>query len=437
VLAVLDPAEPPFSVYLAGHGVAGRGLTAADEPPSSDEGPDEQEALQAFARAVHIDPDDPDYHFILGRALLDVRRVREGVSALRRAVALHPDAAEYRLCLGQALWRAGRFEDAAEAFEAVSGINAGDAAARSGAGAARLAAGDVSAALAALDAALRLNPRAADAQSNRGIALWRRGDVDAALTAFSVAARLDPRVASVQRNLGLALLARQRKDDALKVLKAARRLAPGDATIAVDVAETLARLDRKPEAYGLFRQALELSSSCLDERPQARGAFLALETSALRDELGLRRPALGGAGSAAYGALLSVISSVPRLLGAARGLPGAIVGVLLVVGAYPAWNLGRVYVRHHLFEDDLRDVVATPLSTDSDVRDRLRQTARRRGLSAAVDADSCRIVTQPGWRTINCRYAVSVALLPGLRRTLDFEAAAEGFYVALDRLKLE
>jgi Flp pilus assembly protein TadD len=428
---VPDGASPPFTIFLIGHGAAGaRCIDAADA--ATDEAPDVQAALQVFARAVHVDSDDPDYHFILGRALIEAGRLVEALAALRTAVRLHPEVAEYRLGLGHALWHAGRFAQAANAFSEATRLQPTDAAAWSGLGAARLAADAVADALPAIDEALRLDEHQADAASNRGVALWQRGDVPAAMAAFEAAARLATESAFAQRNLGLALLALDRPEDALAALLAAWQLRQEDTAIRVDMAETLVQLGRDEEAHADFCAALEISPTCLDGRPQAREAFLALEAAALREELQPQRSLLAAA-IAPVVLAQSFLTAVLRRLLTIRRRAAAMFGFALLAGStYPLWHLTPVYVRHYLFVDDLGVVASTPLGNDREVSERLMHIAQRRGLANVIDATSCQIASAFRWRTITCRYQVTVSLLPGVRRTLTFETCVERFYVARD-----
>jgi Flp pilus assembly protein TadD len=428
---VPDGAEPPFSIFLTGHGVAGaRRVDAGDA--QSDEAPDAEVALRTFARAVHIAPDDPDFHFILGRALIEAGRLVEAVPALRKAAALHPEAAEYRLSLGHALWRAGRFDQAADAFAEAARLQPAEAAAWSGMGAARLAADGIAEALTAIEEALRLDESLTDAASNRGIALWRHGDGRAALEAFEAATRLDPELVFAHRNLGLALLALNRVEEALSSLNTAWQYAPQDAAIHVDLAEALFRLGRDQEAHAAFHDAIEISPSCLDGRPAARAALLALEAASLREELPPERSLLAATLTPLLVAAAFVATAMRHLFFFRRRLTAALFSAVLAVCVYPLWHLAPVYARHYLFVDDLGAVASTPLGSDRDVHERLMHVVHQRGLEDVIDADSCQIASAPRWRTINCRYKVSVPLLPGVRRWLTFEPSVERFYVPVD-----
>ena len=237
--------------------------------------------------------------------------------------------------------------------------------------------------------------------------------------------------AFAHRNLGLALLALDRPEEALSALIAAWHLRPDDTALRVDMAEALVRLGRAEEAHDDFRAALAISPTCLDERPPAREAFLALEATSLRDETKPKGSLLSAA-ITPFIVAQTFLAAAPRRLPALRRRLVLALSPVLVVGLYPLWHLAPVYVRHYLFADDLGAVASTPLSSDSEVAARLLHVAQRRGLANVIDATSCQIASDSRWRTITCRYQVSVDLLPGIRRRLTLETSVERFYVARD-----
>ena len=92
---LLDPAEDTPEQQSAGvTALALRNSRASDD----------KEFLAAFRRAVHLEPNDPDYHYILGDALSRLERHREALPALREAVLMSPSDAAYHYALGVVLW---------------------------------------------------------------------------------------------------------------------------------------------------------------------------------------------------------------------------------------------------------------------------------------------------------------------------------------------
>jgi Flp pilus assembly protein TadD len=421
---------PPFQIRPCGRDSAPP--DAGESHDKRDESPDERELLQAFARAVRIAPSEPDYHFLLGQALVAAGRLGEAIVSLTEAARLHPMEASYHWELGQALLAASRSQEAAVAFAEGLRLQPHDGTAANALGAALLAAGDVDQALDVLETAERLGAQPADVRSNRGVALWRRGDRHGALASFEAALRSDPDAAHAHHNLGLALLSLGRPEQALAPLCEARRRAPQNAGLLADVAETLYRLRRNGEAQAVFQEALEISPTCLEHRPRSREAFRALTLAAIREDLPRKRPRPIAWALFFFDGLVAVLAGLCR---ARRPAVSAALLLLLVVGCRLLWGVAPVYWRHWLFEDDLREVAMTPLDDDGVVQERLDHVVERRGLGPYISAGNCTISTQGQWRTITCRYSRKVELLPGLPRTLQLSASVERPFI--DRVKYD
>jgi predicted Zn finger-like uncharacterized protein len=73
-------------------------------------------ALDAYDRAITLDPGRPEAHLAQGRALLDVGDARSAVAAFRRALAVNPRYSVAEFWLGEAYRRTGQTTEAAEAY---------------------------------------------------------------------------------------------------------------------------------------------------------------------------------------------------------------------------------------------------------------------------------------------------------------------------------
>ena len=118
----------------------------------------------------------------------------------------------------------------------------------------------------------------------------------------------------------------------------------------------------------------------------------------------------------------------PRPPSASRS--GSAVLVVLIGLGWVSWRLLPHYVTHYLIEDDVTVIARTPIRDDAVIRDRLAHAVRHRGLQDHLRPERCRIETELGWRRISCRYAIEMDLLPGLRRTLQFQIDVEQPYLA-------
>jgi tetratricopeptide (TPR) repeat protein len=109
-----------------------------------------QKALDAFDRALAIDPQDARIHYSRGLALALLGRIDKALAAFDEALKINPQFAEVHCSRGLALAQLGRMDEA----------------------------------LAAFDRALAINPQDAEAHHGRGLALAQLGRTDEALAAF-------------------------------------------------------------------------------------------------------------------------------------------------------------------------------------------------------------------------------------------------------------
>ena len=148
------------------------------------------EALEAYDRAVGIDPADAAAHAGRGDALAALDRFAEALEAYDRAADLDPGFAPFHLLRGDALAALDRFAEALEAYDAAVGIDPADAAAHVGRGDALAALGRGGEALEAYDRAAGIDPLYAEAHAGRGGALAALGRDDEAQAAHETASRL-------------------------------------------------------------------------------------------------------------------------------------------------------------------------------------------------------------------------------------------------------
>jgi tetratricopeptide (TPR) repeat protein len=106
----LDDAQAAFETVLAEDSedtaaIHYLGLIASDrgEPAA---------AVELYRRALALDPDDMDFRFDLGSALLEAKQTDEARSEFDRVLAAQPDRASAQLFAGIAAYRAGSYRDA-------------------------------------------------------------------------------------------------------------------------------------------------------------------------------------------------------------------------------------------------------------------------------------------------------------------------------------
>ncbi|HEV3486503.1 MAG TPA: tetratricopeptide repeat protein, partial [Vicinamibacterales bacterium] len=161
------------------------------------------EAASRARAAVAAKPDDADAHFTLGLALSE-QDVTGAVDAFRRALALDPRHALARYNLAQVLKRAARAADAIDELRRAIDI-APRAEAYYTLGVIEWQQGNLDAAVTALRAAIAAEPRHADAHFTLGAVLGARGDTQAAADALRRAIALRPDLWSAHYTLGRIL----------------------------------------------------------------------------------------------------------------------------------------------------------------------------------------------------------------------------------------
>jgi tetratricopeptide (TPR) repeat protein len=126
-----------------------------------------EEALQDFARARQLVPQDPQIPFKTAKTLSQMKRADEAIQQAREALRLDPNFVDARSFLGEELAFAGRVTEAQREFEAV----------------------------------LRLRPDHAWAHLNLGVALFKQGRREEAMRQFEDALRLDPQLQQAKQYL--------------------------------------------------------------------------------------------------------------------------------------------------------------------------------------------------------------------------------------------
>ena len=151
-----------------------------------------QEAVEAYERALEIEPDYGFAHNNLGNALDKVGRHEEAIGHFRKALELDPAYSEAHHNLTNVLVEENRLEEALEhAREAV-----------------------------------RLRPDFAEAQNNLGNLLTRRGDAAEGVSHYRSALELKPGYAEAHNNLANALVALGRLREAISHYSEAIRIRP-------------------------------------------------------------------------------------------------------------------------------------------------------------------------------------------------------------------
>ena len=363
--------------------------------PADEVVPDE-EALEALRKAAWLQPEEADYHYILGEALFRAGRPGEAAIAFEEATWHDPSVPQYQYALGVALQRVRRHGEAASAFRE----------------------------------AVRLQPREARAHAGLGIALVRLGQPGEALRELRSAVYLDPSSIEAHLDLGLALLETGRPDEAIAPLRRAAELAPEDPEVCAHLGAALRATDHNAEAREAFGRALRVSPRLLEEHPRLREAYEAAAAETLRQqvrsEVAQPRSRWPSLVLRSVAAVADATRTLPRRLSALAGL------VLLGAVVHATVRLASSYISYYGLRDEVGEIGLAPVRDDAAIRERLMHAVGKRHLDAYIRDGQFVVETGRTWRHITCDYVVPVMLLPGWEERLRFQIDVEKPVIILD-----
>ena len=217
------------------------------------------EALEAFDRAIELDPNYAPPHNGRGNALRDLNRYEDALEAYNRAIELDPNYAPPHNNRGNTLSDLNRHEEALEAFDRSIELDPNKALPHHGRGAALYNLNRHEEALEAYDRAIELDPNDALPHHGRGIVLSDLNRPEEALEAFDRAIELDPNDAAVHNGRGIALYNLNRHEEALATYDRAIELDPNIAIPHFGRGNALSNLNRHEEAFEAYDRAIELN----------------------------------------------------------------------------------------------------------------------------------------------------------------------------------
>lgn len=151
-----------------------------------------KEAAAAYRELIALEPDDPETHYNLGNAYLDMGNVDAAVASYLAAEALAPEHPQVLLQLGNAYSAKGQPTEAIAAFRQALLHDADNAAIYFNLGNAQRELGQPQQAAESYFAALKLAPSDADSHNNLGNVLREMGRLNEAIASYEVALQLNP-----------------------------------------------------------------------------------------------------------------------------------------------------------------------------------------------------------------------------------------------------
>jgi protein O-mannosyl-transferase len=215
------------------------------------------EAITHCQKALEIEPNYAEAHYILGLALFQKGQVDEAVGHYQRAVGIKPNYAEAHNNLGLALFQKGQVEDAFVQYQKALAISPNYVAAHYNLGNALFQKGRLDEAIDQFQEALEIQPGFAAAHINLGNALFQKGRLDEAIDQFQEALEINPE-AETRFNLGNALLQKGRLEEAIEQFLKALAITPNSFQTHYTLGVALAQRGQLDEAITQFREVLRL-----------------------------------------------------------------------------------------------------------------------------------------------------------------------------------
>ncbi len=251
-----------------------------------------KDALDAYKKAIDLDPTLPMPHFNLGlfyvnrgdpaRGQAEIQeslRLRpqnasgwynlgtvaiqrgendKAIAALQKAVAIEPKHLGARLNLGTALANTGQLDAAIDAYREALRVDPKFLKAWTSLGATYLQKGDFNSAIDAYQEGVAAAKNDAQAHNNLGTALAQRGRLAEAVACFREAIRLQPNFPRAYNNLGNALGAQGEFAPAVRAYEKAVELRPNYASSHLNRGQILKEWGKLEEGIAAYRQALAI-----------------------------------------------------------------------------------------------------------------------------------------------------------------------------------
>jgi predicted O-linked N-acetylglucosamine transferase (SPINDLY family) len=228
-----------------------------------------------IGRARDLFPNNPLYHFNLGRALQGEGRNAEAETSFRKAIHHRNDYIEARYSLGLLLQTMGRNDDAVIEYKKLLRIKPDIAAVYNNLGNALMAAKRYDEALKNLRKAVELSPDYSEGWGNLGNLLQTIGQLDEAVTAFRRSLEINPDSAANHYNFGNLQQTLCNYEAAEAEYLAAVRLKPDFAGAYNNLGNIYKLLGRLKDSLQAFDNAIRIEPNSADPHNNKGNALVA------------------------------------------------------------------------------------------------------------------------------------------------------------------
>lgn len=221
-------------------------------------------AVNAFKRAIEIEPKNAFYRNSLAYALVQLQDYDGAIDEYMRAIRLNPDN-EWTSIVAQALGaiyhQVKENPDAAIiAYQTSILLDKNNSDALVAMGEAYQDKNDIDNAISCFCGAINLNSNSSRIYSNLGLLLWEKGCVDEAIVAYQKAISINPKYEIAFNNLGVAYLdGKCNPAEALKMFNLAIKLNPNYALAYYNAGRAYRITENKTEAAKYFQMSIDIN----------------------------------------------------------------------------------------------------------------------------------------------------------------------------------
>ena len=165
-----------------------------------------EESIQAYQKALELQPKSAEAYYNQGNALREQGRLEESVQAYQKAIEIQPNHPDAYSNLGIALQEQGRLEESIQTYRKAIEIQPNHSGVYNNLGVVLKEQGRLEESIQAYQKVLEVQPNHSEAYSNLGIALQEQGRLEESIQAYQKSIHIQPDSAETHNNLGLVLL---------------------------------------------------------------------------------------------------------------------------------------------------------------------------------------------------------------------------------------
>jgi Flp pilus assembly protein TadD len=229
------------------------------------------DAILQWRRAVEMDPDNAEVHFLLARSLTANNQTSDAVQEYKKACELDSHHAAWFARLASSLAQTGDTEGAIANYRKSLELDPSSAEVEAELGAALFESGQSEEGLQHMRKAVELSPDSARAHSYLGMIFANMGRFEEAIEQMQVAVNLVPNSAEYEFNLGFTRKLSGDYARAAAAFEKSVELSEGkNALYLSELAKAYDKLGRSPEAVATAQRALELAVQERDEQMERK-----------------------------------------------------------------------------------------------------------------------------------------------------------------------